>query len=156
MTRRLPKRIFGRRVWGAWQERCYPLVLAIVGFVLSIIFRNNLDISKLLFSASISLGSLFTGFSATCLSILIGSTSKVIQDIKKNNTYARDLYNYTRSPIVSGLVFSFLSILGLLFYKNCFVMNFLFPLWMANLIYCLSSGFRFGQTMFNIFSNKNY
>ena len=149
-----PRTCMGIKVWGARRERHYPIVLAIFSFFLSITSNNNLDISELLFSASISFGSIFTGFVATCLSIMISSNSKIIQRIRESN-YDKDLYDYTLSAMLSGFILSCLGILGLLFYKSCslFIMNCLLSLWIGSLIYCLFSGFRFGRVMFKIFKN---
>jgi len=145
--------------WKLLLERHQPFGWAIIGFAVSILLKEYFVISDSLFSASISFGSIFTGFVATCLSILISSKTQAIRKLRntKNEKLFKFFSDYTRSAMLGGFFFSFSSILALLIFDtNClFLTNLLFPLWFANLIYCLFSGLRFGKIMFEIFKKES-
>lgn len=141
------------------KERCYPFVLAFISAVLTYQFRKDFVISPSLFSSSVTFGAIVTGFSGTCLAVLIGLESDLMRKIRKTKILII-LSEYMSLAMCSGLLFSFLGILGLLLLDNkdvncSSVKNIIITLWGGGLAFCLACLFRFGHIMLQIFSDPN-
>jgi len=145
--------------WSLRKERWFPFVLAIFSGALICKFKNNFIISSLLFSSSISFGAIITGFSATCLAVLIGLDSDIMRKIRQTQRILPVLSEYMGFAMFSGLLFSSLGILGLLLFDedlNCLrFQNVLLPMWSASLAFCLSCLCRLGRIMLKIFSSPS-
>lgn len=141
------------------KERCYPFVLAFISAVLTYQLRKKFVISPSLFSSSVTFGAIFTGFSGTCLAVLIGLESDLMRKIRKTKIL-NYLSEYMSLAMCSGLFFSFLGILGLLLLDNkdldcSSVKTIIITLWGGSLAFCLACLFRFGHIMLQIFSDSN-
>jgi len=95
-------------------ERFYPWLLAFAGLIIG--WLSPIDISQEnrtdLYSAAISLGSIFAGFLTTTKAILMALPSDGLIEKLRSSGYMPDLSAYIGQAVFGCLLFCFLNLMG--------------------------------------------
>ena len=140
--------------WTLNKERWYPLVLAVVATLGGCFLKTVVSVESVVFSSSVVLGAIVAGFSGTCLSVLIGLGTRIMEQIRKSNVVSI-LSNYLGHAIFSGVLLSLISIVGLLTKtsEESAVEVWVFVIWCGVGTYCLSCFCRLAIIMLRVFSH---